>query len=317
MPSDKQYRRLLGRDLQPKLISHFMAVASHLSVSRAARTLNLTQSAVSKSIKQLQDRLGVDLIERTPHGIRLTAYGEAFARRGRRIETELNDSLRELRVLKEGAVGTLRIGAGLVWSQKLLPPIIARFQALHPGVNVVLQTGVISTLVPDLTSGELDLLCVTLDFPDSPALVKERLIDVQHAIFARAGHPLCRRSRVLPQELAECSWVALRNDYVGFSRLSAFAAASGLPPPTIRVEVPADLSIIAMLTASDYLGSLPLALQDTARSMGVLPVPVRDAQLWNARAGFAYRSTSQPGALLNNFMMLLRESFEPRSTQNR
>lgn len=310
MASDRQYRRLLGRDLQPKLIAHFMAVASHLSVSRAARTLNLTQSAVSKSIKTLQDRLGVDLIERTPHGIRLTSYGEAFARRGRRIESELNDSLRELRVLKEGTVGTLRIGAGLVWSQKLLPPIVARFQALHPGVKVILQTGVISTLVPDLTSGELDLLCVTLDFPDSPSLVKQRLIDVQHAIFARAGHPLLRRARVLPQELAAYSWVALHNDYVGFSRLAAFAAASGLPPPTIRVEVPADLSIIAMLTASDYLGSLPLALQEMARSMGVVPVPVRDAQLWNARAGIAYRTTSHPGVLLNNFMTLLRESFE-------
>ena len=69
MSAGKRIHRGLIRDLQPKLISHFLAVADNLSISQAAEVLNLTQPALSKSIKQLEDRLGVPLFERWPTGV--------------------------------------------------------------------------------------------------------------------------------------------------------------------------------------------------------------------------------------------------------
>jgi DNA-binding transcriptional LysR family regulator len=284
----------LVRELQPKLIAHFLAVADNEGISRAAEELHLTQPALSKSLKQLEDRLGVPLFERHPTGVRLTPYGQILARRGRIIERELSHAVAELHTLKGGASGSIRIGGGLLWSQLYLPPVIAEFQRIHEGVTVELRSGVIDTLVPALIGGDLDIICTTLDFPESPEVVKELLVRVCHAVYARAGHPLASRKNLTAADVHRCGWVALKNDYVGTSRLGAFFAANGLGPPNVRIELTADVTLLELLATSDLLGSLPIAMENTARARGVVPILVGDADLWASQAGVAYRKTSYP-----------------------
>jgi DNA-binding transcriptional LysR family regulator len=312
MSASKRINRGLIRDLQPKLISHFLAVADNLSISQAAEVLNLTQPALSKSIKQLEDRLGVPLFERWPTGVKLTQYGEVLARRARLIDRELSYAVTELQTLKGGATGVLRIGAGLIWSQKYLPPIIAKFQKLHAGVNLELRSGVIDTLVPALTGGELDVVCTTLDFPDSNDYVKEPLTEIRHGIFASAKHPLAGLARVTPEQLAQYGWVTLKNDYVGRNRLGSFFAANGLAPPNVRVELVADVAILSLIAASDYLCSMPRALADTAKSQRVVELAVGGANLWTSTGGVAYRRTGFPAPAVKTFLAMLRESFVAR-----
>jgi DNA-binding transcriptional LysR family regulator len=312
MTDAKQKLGRLVRELQPKLIGHFLAVVDHMTISRAAEVMNLTQPALSKSVKQLEDRLGVPLFERWPKGMKPTPYGEILARRARLIERELSYAVTEIQTLKGGASGSIRIGAGLVWSQKYLAPVIARFQAIYPGLRIELRPGVISTLVPALVGGDLDIICVTLDFPDSAEIVKEHLVEVQHAIFARADHPLTALAHVTAVDLHRYGWVGLKDDYVGNSRLGSFFAASGLGPPNIRIEVGADLGVIGLLASGDYLGSLPTAMESIARAMGVVLVSVGNAYLWVSAAGVAYRRTSYPTPAINNFLAMLRASFDER-----
>jgi DNA-binding transcriptional LysR family regulator len=302
-------RRRLSRELQPTLIAHFLAVADNQAISRAAQALHLTQPALSKSIKQLEDRLGVPLFERHPTGVKLTPYGEILAQRGRIIERELSYAVAELQTLKGGASGSIRVGGGLVWNQLYLPPVIAHFQHMYPGVKIELRSGVIDTLVPALVGGDLDIICTTLDFPVSPDITKEHLVEVRHAIFARSGHPLAGKPRVTAMDLHKYGWAALKNDYMGTSRLGAFFAGSGLSPPTIQVELPADLTMISLLANSDLLGSLPIALEQTAFVMGIVPILVNDADLWASQAGVAYRRTSYPTPAINSFLSTLREAF--------
>ena len=297
------------RELEPRLISHFLAVVDNNTISRAAEVLNLTQPALSKSIKQLEDRLGVVLFERWPTGVKMTAYGEVLARRGRLIQRELSHAVTELQSMKGGSKGIIKIGAGLVWSQNYLPPIIASFLDARPGMQVELSTGVIDTLVPRLASGDLDLICTTLDFPDSSEFVKEPLVDAVHSIFARADHPLSSQPTVEPKELEEWGWITLKNDYVGHNRLGAFFSAHGLDPPRVRMELEADLTILHMISNSDYLCSLPSAMQKIAANHGVIPVNIRDSKLWASTAGIAYRRTDYPAPAVNTFLTMMRDSF--------
>lgn len=312
MPSAKRIHRGIIRDLQPKLISHFLAVADNLSISQAAEVLNLTQPALSKSIKQLEDRLGVPLFERWPTGVKLTQYGEVLARRARLIDRELSYAVTELQTLKGGASGVLRIGAGLIWSHKYLPPIIARFQKLHAGVSIELRSGVIDTLVPALIAGDLDVVCTTLDFPDSNDYVKEPLTEIRHGIFAAARHPLAGLARVTPEQLGQYGWVTLKSDYVGRNRLGSFFAANGLAPPNVRVELVADVAILSIIAASDYLCSLPKALADLAKNQRVVELAVAGANLWASTGGVAYRRTGYPAPAVKTLLAMLRESFVAR-----
>ncbi len=92
------------------------------------------------------------------------------------MDLEYRHALAEISALEQGLTGVLRIGAGPVWITMLLPPVIASFFRQYPKVKTRLTGGVIDTLVPDLLSGDIDIVCSTLDFPSQPEIIKEPLL---------------------------------------------------------------------------------------------------------------------------------------------
>lgn len=293
---------------EARQIRHFLTVVEHQQISTAADQLGLTQPALSKSIKQLEDRLGVTLFERLPTGVRPTRYGTILARRARLMEIEFRHAFAEIRSAKEGASGTIRIGAGPLWMRGFLPPLVSAFQDQHPGIKFRLRTGVIDTLVPAVLNGDVDLICTNLDFPDHPELVKEHLVDIRHVIFARAEHPLAERHEVAAEELLKYPWIGLINDNVGQSRLRSFFATHGLQAPKIKIEVAAGFSIKSFLTQGDYLMSAPEEFRSYAEHLGLCIIKV-DSNLWESPAGVAYRETSHPLPVVNAFITMLRARF--------
>lgn len=298
------------RELEPRLLSHFLAVAETGSISAAAERLNLSQPALSKSIKQLEERLEVQLLKRLPTGTVLTHYGEALSRRGRSIQREVDHAVTELHSMKGGTKGVLRIGAGPAWSAIYLPPILAKFLEARPGISIEMQNGVIDTLLPKLNDGSLDIICTTLDFPNSSEIVKEPLLRVEHGLFARAGHSLLEIENLTPKSLEDWSWATLKGDYVGHNRLGAYFAANRMAPPTVRIEMVPDLSIVSMVAQSNLLCSLPLEMEKFAKARGVELLPLDAAELWSSKAGVAYRKTDYPPPASEALLGMIRDQFD-------
>ena len=139
-------------------------------MSAAAAELHISQPALTKSIRQLEDILGVELFERLPTGVVPTRFGEILARRTRLMDLEYRHAVAEIQAIKGGTGGTVNVGAGPVWAVRILPPIIAAFRRQQPKVKIKLRTGVIDTLVPALLGGELDVICASLDFPSASGI---------------------------------------------------------------------------------------------------------------------------------------------------
>ncbi|MCG8443349.1 MAG: substrate-binding domain-containing protein, partial [Caulobacterales bacterium] len=233
-----------------------------------------------------------------------------FARRARLMEMEYRHALAEIEAAQRGASGALRIGGGPGWVESILPPAITTFQRQHPNVKFDLDSGVIDTLIPKLLSGDLDLVCSSLDFANHPELVKEHLVDMQHAVFARADHPLATKDAVTPGDLIGYPWVAPLGDHVGRNRLESFFAAHELDPPEIRTEVAAGFStLLKFAVHGDCLLSAPRTMRREAEDMG-LAVILRESRLWETPAGIAFRYTEKPRPLLNAFIALMRSEFE-------
>ena len=303
-------QRRVKRELEPRLLSHFLAVAETGSISAAAEKLNLSQPALSKSIRHLEEKLEVELFKRLPTGTVLTHYGEALSRRGRSIQREVEHAVTELHSMKGGTKGVLRIGAGPVWSAVYLPPLLAKFLEARPGMSIEIQNGVIDTLLPKLNDGLLDIICTTLDFPNSSEIAKEPLVRVEHGLFARVGHALFEIEELTPKHLEAWSWVTLKGDYVGHNRLGAYYAANRMAPPTVRIEMIPDLSIISMVAQSELLCSLPLEMEGLAQATGVERLPLDAEELWSSKAGLAYRKTDYPAPAFGAFLGMIRERFD-------
>lgn len=294
--------------MHSRLLRHFLAVADNKGMSAAAAELHISQPALTKSIRQLEDILGVELFERLPTGVVPTRFGEILARRARLMDLEYRHAVAEIQAIKGGTGGIINIGAGPVWSVRILPPIIAAFRRQQPKVKVKLRSGVIDTLVPALLGGELDLICSSLDFPAHPEFVKEQLVELQHVLIARAEHPLAGHREITAKQLLDYPWLALVNDYIGTSRVNSFFAANELQPPRIGVETTSISAALNLLREDDFILNIPTMMLPYAEWFGVQRLTVRGT-LWDAPAGIAYRATKSQTPALSAFCALVRAQF--------
>ncbi|OLO09159.1 LysR family transcriptional regulator [Salinicola sp. MH3R3-1] len=120
-------------------LAFFQRVAQAGSLTGAARELGLSLSAVSKRLQQLESRLGVSLAARTTRRLALTAEGERYLKRGAMILDDLGDLENSLRDQSAALSGRLRINATFGFGRRHVAPLISRFAALHPQLELLLE----------------------------------------------------------------------------------------------------------------------------------------------------------------------------------
>jgi DNA-binding transcriptional LysR family regulator len=173
---------------------------SHLSFSRAAEELHLTQPAVSMQVQSLAEQAGVPLFEQMGKRIYLTAAGDELLRHARRIGQQLreaNDALAAIRGAKGG-----RLTLGVVSTAKYFAPrLLVAFRDEHPDADLHLGVFNRETLVNQLADNQIDLAIMGTP-PKEVETVANVFADHPHVIIAPADHPLTARKRIDPADLA-------------------------------------------------------------------------------------------------------------------
>jgi DNA-binding transcriptional LysR family regulator len=180
----------------------FKSVVEHGGFTRAAAALNLSQPAISKSLKELEDGLQLTLIDRSARSVRLTEAGRLLYERARElfgVEQVAERELRELRGLKRGL---LRIGASTTIATYFLPPVLGRFHLRHPRVRIRAASANTRTILRLLLESKIDVALV-----EGP--VSHPRVDVvpwredELVVIAHPEDRFARRASVAVQELAE------------------------------------------------------------------------------------------------------------------
>ncbi len=173
----------------------FRAVAEVGSISGAARVLNLSQSAVSQKVQQLEDEYGTPLLVRSAHGVRLTAAGEVLYRYVVKLLNTLDESRDRVRGLADGRPGPIKVGASLTIAEYILPDLLTQFYGaeLHGRLTVMMAN---SSAVLDLvTSHTVDVGLVEHEAQRSNIIRRRFLHDVP-TVLVHAGHRWAGRSRI-------------------------------------------------------------------------------------------------------------------------
>lgn len=294
--------------LDSNLLKCFLAILESGKLTTAANELCITQPALSKSLKRLEEELGVALFERTPAGMVPTTYGIALGRRARLIELESRNAREELRLLGEGGFGSLTIGIGPLWSAYVLPDVVADMIRRRTDVHVRVVSGVLDKLLPDLLQGKLDAVCTVLDFPDHPDLKKTYLFDSEHVIVAHVTHPLAAKCHVEAMDLKKHQFVGLDGDYAGLARMEKFFALNGLQTPSQSVECSSLETLFSILSTGAFLASISIQLLERAKMIGLCRINVKDS-FWRFRSGLVYRKAPQPSPLVYALERELLERF--------
>jgi len=193
----------LDRAVTLRQLRTFKTVADLSSFSAAAQRLNLSQPSISYQVKELEETLGLPLLDRLGKRVRLTEAGHVlygYARRMLDVLDEATVVIEEMRGIKRG---TLRVGASTTVGIYLLPAALGAFKKLHPGLVISLEIGTRARVQEQVLNSELDLAVV------GPALKVPELAVIpflsdELVVIAPAGHPLAgKRGLTLKQVAGE------------------------------------------------------------------------------------------------------------------
>lgn len=178
----------------------FHAVAEAGGINRASERLSVSQPAVSRQVRALEEALGLVLLERMPRGVRLTEAGETLADYARRLfalETQAEAVLADLRSLR---TGVLRLGGSMSLGNYFLPDVVAEFSRSHPGVEVSLEVGNTDIVLAAVKQNRVDLGFIEGAF-DEQQFASELFMHDELIVIAPPGHPLTERRRLSFGEL--------------------------------------------------------------------------------------------------------------------
>ncbi len=206
----------------------FESVARHLSFSRAAEELHLTQPAVSMQVKQLEELAGLPLTEMIGKKVYLTQAGEEVARHARRIAQQLREAEEALDALKGVKGGRLSIGV-VSTAKYFAPRLLAEFRRRHDGIVLDLRVGNRETVVHQLADNEIDLAIMGQPPQEFPT-VAEPFADHPLVIVASPDHRLARLARVTPADLAAETFLIREPGSGTRATMERFFADAGIAP---------------------------------------------------------------------------------------
>lgn len=279
-------------------IRQFIAVVEHGNVRRAADHINLSQPALTKSIHNLEDELGVQLFTRGPRGVAPTIYGEILLRHARPLRNAAERAVAEIQAVKAGRVGHLRLGVAN-FSISFLPRVIAQLLTTTPGLSFEIVDGTYEGLTALVREEVLD--AVASGFPmvhRAEDLVHEELVAGEFVLVCRPDHPVLREARKSVPFLAKQRWIVANRpqQIVEFLELTFHNAGAMPPKPMITSGSMSFLK--AVLLEGDFVSALPRGvLRQELESGTLVTIPYRGFPIATAE-GMIYRADAvHPPAL--------------------
>ncbi len=300
--------------MQLKDLQSFRIVAELGNLHSAADVLGVTQPALSKAIRRLETSLGVQLFERTPRGVALTAIGQALYVRNLRLGQMVDDIRNEVQDLKTGQSGELRIGSVPAVVESVVTPVLASFLGSTRDVRFQAHVQLSGVLLHQLETGLLDFAIAAVQTETPAALSWVLLGEQQSFVVARRGHPLHRRPFTL-QDMADQAWALLPLNIALRTWVESMFADAGIAMPTAFLQTDASPAVFAPLVRSSNLLTVMTADTlgaTTGTGLAALPAP---APVWALQIGLFWRRNAYFSAVMRDFRDKVMEVFSLRDAQ--
>ncbi len=288
----------------------FLAVMQHQSLQKAADAMSITQPAVSKTIAEMEQILGVRLFERGRNGAKPTDKAELFWRYAGATVSTLRQGMDVLSGdgRADGAGGgSIRLGVLPTVAPSLIPQALQLFQQHWKNVVVKITSGLNAQLMQQLKAQELDLVIGRLSEPDSMmGLTFEHLFADKLAVIVRAGHPLLDLPTLSVEHITAYSLLLPPVNTVIRNAADSFLNAHGVGNPNAYIEVLSvslgrelvlrndavwfvPTSAVRLDLENGILRSLPFSMAGSEQMVGlalsnaVLPSPMTEAMIHAVR----------------------------------
>lgn len=291
--------------LDPRALLTFRTVCHAGSISGAARALNLTQPAVSATMRQLERHLATVLFARARAGISLTPAGLALLRRAEALETLLSHAQTEVELAAQNIAGPLMIGGTPGALASLVPQAVAVFRRRHPSFALQIIEKSDDELSDLLRQGRIDMAVITTGAGPPADLVEETISSDPFSLIVGQANATMKGKVSLPS-LRDAHWV-LPNASGAFRRqVDALFLSSETPPPANVIRCDSLLTTKAIVRDTDCITILPREVVAPELEIGLLHALELEGGFMR-RVGVRTQADVELSPLAQAFLAALRE----------
>ena len=255
----------------------FCAVAANRSFTSASHSLFISQSTVSQHIHELELSLGVKMFQRNKRTVSLTPAAEILLEHARDIFRRLEEAETATKTVREPFCGKLSFGCASTTLLYHLPAILSDYMRRYPKVELRIAGGSIQEVAAQMWSGALDLALVVPPL-SSPALETTVLVEESFALVLSSRHALARRRTLHLRDLAEESFILLRQDQNTRKLIDRYFFSQRIHP-RVAAELAETEAIKAMVARGLGVSLLPESAFSRMRDRGIKTFPIRRQDL--------------------------------------
>jgi len=240
-------------------IHYLLAVVEHRNFTRAAEALHVSQPTLSQQIKQLEEQLGVQLLDRSGRTVRATDAGAAYVDYARRALRELEAGRRAIHEVQDLTRGTLRLLTTPTFTSYLVGPLVARFNARYAGIVLQIREMPLDAIAAALAEDEADL-GIAFSEVRSEEIECQPLFVEKLSVVVGAHHPFARRhTPITPQDLAREPLALLSADFATRAHVDAYLRKQKIAP-LIAIEANTIQAIVEIVRCGKAVTILPDAI---------------------------------------------------------
>lgn len=290
-------------------LHYFSAVAQTLNFRRAAEQLHITRPTLSMQIRDLEEELGLQLLERTTARVRLTEAGRVYLREVKQILALVEQAGELARQAAKQDVRRISIGGVGPLTPFFLPSVLRSFHQQFPAIEVEIMDLVRDEHLRAVKSGEAQLAfnVITQLNPEDDQLHYEPIHSLRLAVCLSRSHPLAARPSLQLRDLVDETFIIVDSRYNKSHRnkIHDMFQSENLPLPRMRTTQSYDS--LTSFIAADLGVSITIEMLEPHHSNGIRIVPLQHTGSDPHVTLAAIRKKGQPSGILDNFIQLLKE----------
>lgn len=294
----------VGKRMELRDLEYFVVVAEKRTLARAAESLNLSQPALSKGLKRLEEGLQAKLFRRTAGGMELTAEGSLLLARARDLRQYLLNVAREVSDVSRGHSGHLNIGVGQHSTDDLFFASITELLRAEPKITTNVTVTDQDELIPALLNGKVDIVYNLVHFMPPADLTYLPIRKDECVVCCAKDHPLTQRKALKLTDVAQERWALGEPSLPTMQTLYQVFRDNGFDTPKAALvsrSVPLRLRAVAN---SDLLMYGAKALIQTTGQLAILPIK---ELRWVRSVGVFHRQEPYLTPTVRCFMRILKK----------
>lgn len=275
-----------GALLELDQVRHVLAVVKYRTFLEASFQLNRSQSSLSKSIRRLEEELGISIFERTTRRVELTPAGRDFVAYAEQMMVCYEGMLHAMEQHRSNGKRSLRVGSIYFGLHNRLAPLVANFSKLHPSMEIEIRESTTTPLLQDLHKGELDVVFVSSMYPEGAELANfsqypeyrsHSCFRESYQIVVSRDHPFAGRSQLTYEDLADQPFIMTDRTMDVYHRAVQKAFDAHRVPLHIAMYCTTVRSVLHMVSQNMGIAMLsPLVIEE---SDDLCIIPLKDALL--------------------------------------